>query len=154
VDGVRWILLDSLDRVNVTPGILGKEQLDWLARTLDAAPRSPTVLFLHHNPEPTDIGLRDTREFLEVVRPRRQVKAAFFGHTHTWRRWEDEGLHLVNLPAVGYAFKAGEPIGWVLARPRTDGLEIELRTIGPAHADTGKKIELRWRSDEPPGRSL
>jgi 3',5'-cyclic AMP phosphodiesterase CpdA len=152
VDGVRWLLLDSLEKVNATPGLLGKAQIEWLAGELDRTPESPTtlpgspaIIFLHHNPEPKDIGLKDTADFLAAIRPRRQVKAVFFGHTHTWRRWEDDGIHMVNLPATGYAFSAGEPIGWVLAAPGPEGLEIELRAIGPAHPDHGKRISLPWR---------
>ena len=141
-----WILLDSLERVNSTPGHLGKDQIDWLARELDREKDKPACLFLHHNPEKTDIGLKDTEELLRAIRPRRRVKAVFFGHTHTWKRWEDEGIHMVNLPATAYAFSEGEPTGWVLARARPDGIEIELKAIGAAHADHGKKFELRWRS--------
>ena len=145
LDGVRWLLLDSLEKVNATPGLLGEAQLRWTARQLERAPGTPTIIFLHHNPEANDIGLKDTADFLSLIRKQRQVKAVFFGHTHTWRRWEDEGIHMVNLPAVGYAFKAGEPIGWVLAKPGPEGLEIELRTIGAPHADHKKKIALPWR---------
>ena len=145
VDGTRWILLDSLEKVNATPGLLGKPQIEWLAGELDRTPTTPAIIFLHHNPETTDIGLKDTADFLAAIRPRRQVKAVFFGHTHTWRRWDDDGIHMVNLPATGYSFRAEEPIGWVLARPSPGGLEIELRSIGPAHRDHGKKIALAWR---------
>jgi 3',5'-cyclic AMP phosphodiesterase CpdA len=145
VDGVRWLLLDSLEKVNETRGLLGDTQLRWTLRQLERAPSTPTILFVHHNPETDNIGLKDTADLLALIRPRRQVKAVFFGHTHTWRRWEDEGIHMVNLPATGYAFKAGEPIGWVLAAPGPEGLEIELRSIGPPHADHGKKIALPWR---------
>jgi Icc protein len=141
-----WFLLDSLEKVNSTPGHLGKDQIDWLVRELDRDTEKPACLFLHHNPEKTNIGLKDTDDLLQAIRPRRRVKAVFFGHTHTWKRWEDEGIHMVNLPATAYAFSEGEPTGWVLARARPDGLEIELRAIGAAHADHGKKLELRWRS--------
>ncbi|HVR75346.1 MAG TPA: metallophosphoesterase, partial [Planctomycetota bacterium] len=152
-DGVRWLLLDSLEKVNQTPGILGPAQLDWVARELDASPREPAILFLHHNVEKSGIGLRDTDDLLAVLRPRRQAKAVFFGHTHTWRRWEDEGIHMVNLPAVGYTFAAAEPIGWVLAQPREDGLDLELRSFGP-HQEHGKKVALAWRPLEAAARAL
>jgi len=74
------------------------------------------------------------------------VKAVFFGHTHVWRRFVDDGIHMVNLPAIGYAFAKGQPVGWVRAAPRPDGLTIELRAINGLHADHGKKIELPWRT--------
>lgn len=148
VDGgaATWLLLDSLEKVNSTPGLLGKGQIDWLVRELDRDTEKPACIFLHHNPEKVDIGLKDTDELLQAIRPRRRVKAVFFGHTHTWRRWEDDGIHMVNLPATAYAFKEGEPTGWVLARPRPEGIELELRANGAAHADHGKMIGLRWRT--------
>ena len=37
-DRANWFLLDSLEQVNVTHGLLGKEQIGWLARALDARP--------------------------------------------------------------------------------------------------------------------
>ncbi len=146
-DGVRWLLLDSLEEVNKVPGILGAAQLDWVARELDSAPATPAVIFVHHNVEPVDVGLKDTKALLEVLRPRRQLKCIFFGHTHEWRRFAVDGIHMVNLPAIGYAFKKGEPMGWVRGMPRAAGLTIELRSLDGAHPDHGKKIELEWRAN-------
>jgi 3',5'-cyclic AMP phosphodiesterase CpdA len=47
---VNWFLLDSLEATNVTPGLLGNAQRDWLAKTLDANPDKPAIVFAHHNP--------------------------------------------------------------------------------------------------------
>eukprot|EP01031_Cornospumella_fuschlensis_P053421 gene53421-65247_t len=47
---VNWVLLDSLDQVNKTPGILGEAQLRWLDRTLRSLPDRPTFVMAHHNP--------------------------------------------------------------------------------------------------------
>jgi hypothetical protein len=150
-DGVRWLLLDSLEKVNVTPGWLGPEQLDWIGKELDRDPARPVIIFLHHNVEKgSNIALRESDELMAILRPRRQVKAVFFGHTHAWRRWVDDGIHMVNLPAVGYAFGPAEPLGWVRAMPRPEGLEIELRALNAAHPDHGKKIDLAWRPMERP----
>jgi 3',5'-cyclic AMP phosphodiesterase CpdA len=147
--GLRWVFLDSLEVVNAAPGSLGPAQLAWLAKSLDADAMLPTVVFVHHNPEVLASGLKDSREFLEVVIPRRQVKAVFFGHTHTYRRWEVEGLHLVNLPAVAYPFVGTEPLGWVFAGLREDGMDLELRSLDAAHARHGEKTALGWRSGQP-----
>ena len=46
----NWILLDSLDKVNVTPGLLDKTQRDWLTKILDANPTKPALVMVHHNP--------------------------------------------------------------------------------------------------------
>lgn len=146
----NWLLLDSLETTNVTPGLLGKQQLDWLAKTLDANPKKPALILLHHNPGISgNMGLKDTVAFFEIIRPRRQVKAYIFGHTHTWELAQDQsGIYLVNLPAVGYVFSAEEPSGWVKAELLRDGVDLELRCIDPAHKKHLQTAKLKWRSSE------
>lgn len=147
---VNWFILDSLEKTLQTPGSLGVEQLDWLARTLDANPKKPAVILVHHNPADGGriIGLKDSAAFLEVIRPRRQVKAWFFGHTHHWQVTQDEsGIHLVNLPPVAYIFREDDPSGWVHATARRGGMKLELRSIDPANKAHGQIVELDWRAD-------
>lgn len=152
VEGARanWFLLDSLDVTKATPGRLGDEQRAWLAAALDARPGKPALLMVHHNPVPAEAGkksgLLDTEELLALALPRRQVKAIIFGHTHVWRCTEQEGLHLVNLPAVAYPFKKEEVTGWVDCQLRDGGAALELRAINPQHPAHGKVTELRWRA--------
>jgi predicted phosphodiesterase len=152
--GRRWFFLDSLEKVNEVPGLLGPEQLRWLEQALDAAPATPAIFCVHHNVEATKIGLQDTEELLRVLRPRQQVKAVFFGHTHNWKRWEDEGIHMVNLPAVAYPFQAGTPIGWVRAEFAPGGMVLELRSLDPAHPDHGVRLDLRFREQRQRVRAL
>ena len=45
----NWFLMDSLYQTNVTPGLLGKEQLQWLAKALEARTDKPALLVAHHN---------------------------------------------------------------------------------------------------------
>ncbi len=149
VDGRHWLFLDSLDQVNQVPGTLGRKQLAWLEHRLEAAPRLPALICLHHNPERGGIGLTDTEALLNLLIPLPQVKAVFFGHTHTFRRWELAGIHLINLPAVGYNFEDREPVGWVLASFSTEGMEMELRSLDGKHPAHGKKEALKWRSRAP-----
>lgn len=52
----RFVLLDSLQVSDKTPGEYGPTQLAWLAKTLDSEPKTPTVVFGHHNPP----GLTDS----------------------------------------------------------------------------------------------
>ena len=47
----NWFLLDSLYKTNVTPGLLGAAQLQWLAKALDAHADKPALLVAHHNLE-------------------------------------------------------------------------------------------------------
>lgn len=144
--GPRLLVLDSLDRVNSTPGKLGRAQVDWLARELDAKPDTPALIFVHHNPaREQGPGLTDTAALLEVVRPRRQAKALVFGHTHVWDVHQEDGLYLINLPAVAYPFAAIQPLGWCRFRPEPDGGELELRSIGGNRAADHQRVSLRWR---------
>ena len=148
---VNWFLLDSLDVTKATPGRLGDEQRAWLAQALDARPGKPALLMVHHNPiapAGKKAGLVDTEELLALALPRRHVKAIFYGHTHTWRFAEQDGLHLVNLPAVAYPFAPSEVTGWVDCKLREGGAALELRALDTKHAAHGKVTELKWRAEK------
>jgi 3',5'-cyclic AMP phosphodiesterase CpdA len=145
--GVRLLLLDSLQRTNVTGGRLGMAQLEWLGRQLEAHPETPAVIFVHHNLNPEwPSALLDTRVLLELLRPRRQAKAVVFGHTHVWNVQAIDDIAMINLPAVGYRFLPKQPLGWCIFRPYSDGAEIELRCIGGDRRQHGRQVELRWRT--------
>jgi Icc protein len=151
VPGLRFLVLDSLETVEATPGRLGPAQLEWLRKDLDARPETPTIVMVHHHLQHRDRpnhipGLLDTEGLLEVIRPRRQVKAVAFGHTHAWRVWEDEDLHMINLPAVGYRFCRSEPRGWCRLLPEPGGATIEMRCSGRNRQSDHQKIDLVWRS--------
>ncbi len=120
-------LLDSLKTTNFTPGLLGESQLKWLGDALDARDKKPAVIIVHHQPDesPTPQGLTDTRALLDLLTPRKHVKALFYGHTHVWEIKSRSGIHCVNLPAVAYPFQATQPTGWVDAHLREDGINLE-----------------------------
>ena len=145
----NWFVLDSLDKTLSTPGLLGSKQLDWLASALDANPDKPALVLIHHNPGMIDNtnGLKDTEALYAVIRPRKQVKAYIFGHTHAWSVTQDSsGIHLVNLPPVAFVFREGEPSGWVHATLQPKGLRLELRCLDLAHKDHGQVVNLDWRA--------
>ena len=145
----NWFVLDSLESTLSTPGLLGQEQLDWLAKALDANPDKPALILVHHNPGKIGSvsGLRDTDALFAVIRPRKQVKAYIFGHTHVWHVQPDvSGIHLVNLPPVAYVFSEGEPAGWVHATTERKGMRLELRCIDPKHKAHGQVVKLNWRA--------
>lgn len=144
---VNWFMLDSLEKTLQTPGSLGADQLKWLAETLDANRKKPAVLLIHHNPgdDGKIAGLKDSAALMEIIRPRRQVKAWIYGHTHNWKVSQDEsGLHLVNLPPVAYIFREGDPSGWIHATAQRTGMKLELRSIDPAHKAHGQIVDLKW----------
>jgi hypothetical protein len=128
--------------------LLGQEQLNWLAQALDAEPNTPALVLVHHNPGITggNMGLKDTLALFEVIRPRKQVKAYIFGHTHHWQvEQETSGLHLINLPPVAYVFREADPSGWVHATVASGSLRLELRCLDTAHKAHGQIAELKWR---------
>ena len=174
----EWIVLDSLDKTNQTPGVLGEEQLAWLKGALDAPgmAQKNVLVMVHHHPQgfqPSEMvsapasmpasgtmpgttqpaatqprkisGMVDTEALLDLLLPRKQVKALLFGHTHIWKIKERDGMHLINLPAVAYPFKAVEATGWVDCRLGEDGMKLELRCIDPKHPKHGEVAELKWR---------
>ncbi|HUA65510.1 MAG TPA: metallophosphoesterase [Alphaproteobacteria bacterium] len=145
---VNWFMLDSLERTRYTPGMVGPEQLDWLAGALDANPAKPALVMVHHDPGLLGKvgGLRDTKALFKVIRPRKQVKAVIYGHTHDWHVHEhDSGIHLINLPPTAYVFEDGKPSGWVRATVEDDRMHIELRCVDPKHRLNGETRTLNWR---------
>jgi 3',5'-cyclic AMP phosphodiesterase CpdA len=144
----NWFVLDSLEKTRSTPGLLGQEQLDWLAGALDASPDQPALVLIHHNPGLSgNIGLKDTAALFGIVRPRKQVKAYIYGHTHAWNVGQDEsGIHLINLPPVGYVFTPGLPAGWVHATLESNGIQLELRCVDHTHKSHGQIVKLQWRA--------
>ncbi|MBL9146968.1 MAG: metallophosphoesterase [Verrucomicrobiaceae bacterium] len=148
---VNWVLLDSLDKTDNTPGVLGESQIAWLDRTLRDLPDRPTIIMVHHNPQgPVPeggkrTGLTDTDEFMRVVDKHPKAKAWIFGHTHNWEiKTRKSGLHLVNLPPVAYAFNKARPSGWVTARVDAKGMDLELRSLDVAHPEHGKVTRIEW----------
>lgn len=145
----NWFILDSLDRTNVTPGLLGEEQLAWLARSLDEHANKPALVMLHHNPtpDPAKVTLIDEAALYAVLRPRRHVKAYFFGHSHRWSVTQDpSGLHLINLPTTAYVFEPVRPTGWVNAQLEPNGIRLQLRCIDTTRSDHGQTVALTWRT--------
>jgi Icc protein len=144
-----WYVLDSLIATLHTPGVIGEQQREWLKKSLDANPNKPAIVMVHHNPIENGLksNLDDQKEMFDVLRPRKQVKAWVFGHTHQWGVSKDvSGIHLINLPPVGYVFTPGQPNGWVHATVRKDGLKLELSCLDKTHQENGRMTELKWRA--------
>jgi 3',5'-cyclic-AMP phosphodiesterase len=84
---VRLVMLDTLV-AGAAHGELGTEQLEFLDRTLAAAPDKPTIVAMHHPPfvcgiaHMDRINLRTTQEFTAVIGRHRQVERIICGHHH------------------------------------------------------------------------
>lgn len=144
----NWFVLDSLEKTNSAPGLLGEAQIEWLKGALDAHADQPALISVHHHPQWTGEkigGIQDTKPLFAVLEPRKQVKAVFFGHTHVWAKKEHEGIHLVNLPPVAYVFDKKLPSGWVEAAISAKGATLTLHGVGPENPAHGKTVELAWR---------
>lgn len=142
---VRMIMLDSLLYVNWFPGMLGKTQRRWLQTYLNVCDDRPTILFLHHALS-GGTDLLDAGKLLDIIRPVAKVKAVVFGHSHACAFTQTDGIHLVNLPAIGYNFRDSQPVGWVEARLTRGGGEFTVHAIGGSRMLDGHTSKLLWRA--------
>lgn len=140
----NFIILDSLETTNKTPGLLGEEQRAWLSRYLESNREKPVVIFLHHTLKNREGDLKDADAMFAALQPHPQVKAIFYGHSHVWAQEERQGIKLVNLPAVGYNFRDTDPVGWVDATFDSKGADLTLHAFGGNQSDDGKTIRVNW----------
>ena len=148
--GANWIMLDSLEETAKTPGLLGDAQLKWLGKSLDGLKEKPAIVIVHHNPNlvanPKIAGLKETKALMDILLPRKQVKALIFGHTHKWIHTKVEDLHLINLPPVAYPFGKGDVSGWVDVTMKETSATLKLNAVDPKHPQNGEVVELKYRS--------
>ena len=142
---VRMILLDSLLYVNKVVGLLGKVQRSWLEMFLDSTDAVPTLIFVHHTLGDNDSDLQDVDRLFDIIGPRTSVKAVLYGHSHQYQYSQRDGIHLINIPAVGYNFSDDEPVGWLDARLTEAGGAFTLHAFGGNQAKNGQTTHLKWR---------
>jgi Icc protein len=143
---IRLIILDSLFYVNKVPGLLGKAQRQWLGDYLRKCDDTPTILCFHHTLGDGDGDLLDVPRLFDLIKPIRKVKAIFYGHSHEYGYSEFEGIHLINLPAMGYNFSDTEPVGWVEARLTAKGGDFTLHVVAGNKEKDGYVTKLTWRT--------
>lgn len=141
----KLILLDSLLYPNLTPGLLGKDQRVWLEQYLPGAGPGPVLVFVHHTPGDRDSDLLDTDRLLSILSAAKNVKALIYGHSHQYAYDQVKGLHLINLPAVGYNFDNSQPVGWVQAEIGADGADFRLHAMAGNRSGDGGIRSLAWR---------
>jgi 3',5'-cyclic AMP phosphodiesterase CpdA len=141
----RVIMLDSLLYTNKVPGLLGKAQRQWLEDFLKECDETPTILCFHHTLSDGDGDLLDVPRLFSMIAPIRKVKAIVYGHSHVYGFSEFEGIHLINLPAVGYNFSDSDPVGWVQARLTNRGGDFVLHAIAGNKDMDGSVTKLAWR---------
>ena len=141
----RLIMLDSLLYTDKVPGLLGKEQRQWLENYLKECDDTPTILCFHHTLSDGDDALLDVPRLFQMIAPIRKVKAIVYGHSHAYGFSEFDGIHLINLPAVGYNFSDSEPVGWIEARLGNRGGDFVLHAVGGNLDRDGGVTKLAWR---------
>lgn len=144
--GLRVVVLDSLIETNTTPGLLGKAQRTWLATFLQQSSDLPTLLFVHHTLDDGDGSLLDAPRFFDILKPHRKVKAILYGHSHRYAYDMWEGVHLINLPAVGHNFNDDQPVGWVDAKLTPTGGAFTLHASGGNLEKDDKTVAVAWRT--------
>lgn len=142
---VRVVVLDSLLYVDKVAGLLGRTQRNWLAAYLAREDSRPVVFFVHHTLNDGDGDLLDVDRLFRLIEPHPEVKAIFYGHAHEYRFSNRQGVHLVNIPAVGYNFEDDDPVGWIDARFQRDGVALTLRAFGGNLDGNGKTTRLTWQ---------
>jgi 3',5'-cyclic-AMP phosphodiesterase len=136
------VLLDSLDVVNETPGLLGTEQLQWLDSALSALTDKPVSIIAHHYPENGNgRGMLDYDNMENIVSNYKNVKAFIYGHSHAWNLRTSRNYYHVNIPSTAYTFNDQQPLGYVHLRFDSDGMDVELECLDeshPWHSERGK----------------
>jgi 3',5'-cyclic AMP phosphodiesterase CpdA len=142
----RLIIMDSLLYVNKVTGLLGKAQRQWLQNYLNECDDTPTILCFHHSLGDGDGDLLDLPRLYSAIKPIRKVKAIIYGHSHEYKFSEFEGIHLINLPAVGYNFNDAEPVGWIEASLTAKGGQFKLHAIAGNTSNDQTVTKLNWRT--------
>jgi Icc protein len=142
---IRLIMLDSLLYVNKVPGLLGKAQRQWLKNYLIECDEKPTILCFHHTLSDGDGDLLDVPRLFSTILPVRKVKAIVYGHSHVYGYSEFEGIHLINLPAMGYNFSDSDAVGWVEAHIGSRGGDFVLHAVAGNQDQDGSVTKLTWR---------
>ena len=74
------------------------------------------------------------------------MKAILYGHSHRYAYDVWEGVHLMNLPAIGYNFNDDQPVGWVDVKLTATGGAFTLRALGGSMEKDGKTVAFAWRA--------
>ena len=109
LDGLRVVLLDSLDPGNIG-GRLCDARLDWLAEQLESRRGAPVLLALHHPPFDCGIegldahGLQGRERLAELAAGHCGVVAALCGHLHRELACWWAGTCAISAPSSGRQF--------------------------------------------------
>lgn len=145
--GWNVVLLDST-LPGCTYGKLSTATLSWLDACLNANPKQPTLIALHHPPLLVgstwidDLGLHESQTLLDVIDRHAQVKGVIFGHIHQAFDTIRNGVRYLATPSSCVQFA-----------PKHDEFAIDDRPPGfrllTLHADGAIETEAKWAERVP-----
>ena len=115
ISGWKLVGLDSQLPGSVS-GRVGRRQLEWLRKQLEADSGVPTILFIHHPPVPVGcpwldrIGLEDAGKLRSVVGAAPQVQLVLCGHVHHEFRGRLGEVEVLSAPSTAFQFLPREEI--------------------------------------------
>jgi len=119
----RLVMLDTTV-AGAPHGHLCEERLDWLRRTLAAAPARETMIAMHHPPLATGmaqfdaIALDNRDDFRDIIAAHPQVSRIICGHHHRMISGNVAQATCIVAPAIAYQFELprdpAAAIGFVL----------------------------------------
>lgn len=134
---LRLVALDTVV-AGAGHGALCSHRLDWLDRTLRAAPYMPTLLAMHHPPFQTHIGHMDALglleggdAFAEIVSRHRQIERIVCGHIHRSIQCRVAHTVAMTVPSTAHqiALDIGDSAGSYTLEP--PGMSLHVWRSGP-----------------------
>ena len=132
------VLLDS-SRTNHVDGFIGEQEMQFLDQALREAEADPDIehclVTLHHNPIPgssswmRDIGLRNDREFIKLLKHYDIVRAIVYGHIHQELDFKVGNIRCFCTPSTCIQFKP-EVIDFALDKLNPGYRRLELFADG------------------------
>jgi Icc protein len=117
-----------------------------LQEHLTACDDPPTSLFAHHTINDGANDPMDAGRLADIIRPQAKVKAVVFGCSHALNLSQAHGIHLINMPALGFTFNDRRPVGWIDARLTDKSREFTVRVIGGNRRLDGYVRRITWRT--------
>jgi len=108
---VRLVALDTMV-AGEEGGALGADQLDWLEATLQAEPRKPTLVFMHHPPVLTGICYMDeialdqpsVERLAQIIERHPQAEHITCGHVHRGMQARWHGTTVSICPSTAFQY--------------------------------------------------
>ena len=121
--GCRFFLIDSC-RQNENRGYIDPAQMQWLESMLKKSGNQPSYLFLHHPCNGTDVwfGVKNHKEFKEIIKPFSSVQGIFSGHMHS-NKVTTNRIMTGNRPYVEVPATVQFPCAYAVVRVYKNGFE-------------------------------